>query len=57
MALDNLEITQLLEEVKKRLSTVEKNQGVIIGHLEALVADEGEDDAAKGEEVQWPASK
>ena len=37
-ALDTLEITQLLEEVKHKLTSVEENQGVIIGHLEALEA-------------------
>ena len=37
-ALDTLEITQLLEEVKRKLTSVEENQGVIIGHLESLEA-------------------
>ena len=37
-ALDTLEITQLLEEVKRKLTGVEENQGVMIGHLEALEA-------------------
>ena len=35
----NLEISQLLEEVKGRLEKVEKNQGIIIGHLESLVSE------------------
>ena len=31
-SLDTLEITQLLEEVKRKLTSVEEKQGVIIGH-------------------------
>ena len=37
-ALDTLEITQLLEEVKRKLTSVEENQETIIGHLESLEA-------------------
>ena len=36
--LDTLEITQLLEEVKRKLTSVEEKQDTTIGHLEALEA-------------------
>ena len=38
MAGDGVLIEQLLEEVKERLAKIEEQNGVIIGHLEALEA-------------------
>ena len=55
MAGDGVLIEQLLEEVKERLTKIEEQNGVIIGHLEALEAEdeaEGSKDGRSQDAVQ-----